>query len=182
MDKRMAKRLKKVIIAIVILIIIAGIGLFLFLFGGNEDSETYDVPDDCEVEVIFSDYTAKDNVITFNCNLYLENHSSEDKYYKVICDFATEYNVKMIEEQELTCCDQETDFDVFFVPAQTQGIFEVKCVSNGDDSIKKPDRRAPGVIVEDVSEEFVEPEKFVKQDVYLGINGNNDVFYNLEEE
>lgn len=178
----MVKRLKKFIVFIVSLIIIAGIGLFLFLFGGFESTEKYEVPENCEAEVSFSEYSAKKDTITFYCNVYLENHSSEDKYYKVICDFATEYNVKMIEEQELTCYDNETDFDVFFVPAQTQGIFEVKCVSNGDDSIKKPDRRAPGVIVEEVSEELVEPEKFVKQDVYLGINGNNDVFYNLEEE
>ena len=178
----MAKRLKKVIIAIVILIIIAGIGLFLFLFGGSGGSETYDVPENCEVEIVFSEYTAKDDVITFDCNVYLENHSSEDKYYKLSGDFEKEYSVKMIEERSLTAYDKLTDFDTFFVPAQTQGIFEVKFVSKGDGSIKKPDRNSPGIVVEEVSEELVESGEFVKDEVYLGINGNNDVFYNLEEE
>lgn len=178
----MKKILKKVILAIISLILITGIGLFLFLFGNFDWTEKYDVPDDCEVEVAFTDYKSKDDVVTFYCNLYIENHSSEDKYYKVNCDFRTEYIVKMIEERELICCDGETDFDTFFVPAQTKGAFKVKCVSNGDASKLKPDRRSPGVIVEDISKELVESEKFVKQDVYLGINDSNNVYYNLDEE
>ena len=177
----MVKRLKKVIIVIISLILIAGISVFVFLFGGSGGSETYDVPENCEVEIVFSEYTAKDDVITFDCNVYIENHSSEDKYYKLNGDFEKEYSVGMIEERTLKGFDESTDFDTFFVPAQTQGIFEVKFISKGDDSVKKPDRNSPGVIVEEISESLVEEEKFVKNDVYLGINGNNDVFYNLEE-
>ncbi len=174
--------MKKVIIFIVSLTIIAGIGLFLFLFGDFESTEKYEVPENCEAEVSFSEYTAKNDTITFYCNMYLENHSSEGKYYKLSGDFRTEYFVKMIEKRTLTCYDLETNFDTFFVPAQTQGIFEVKFVSKGDDSIKKPDRRGPGVEVEEVPENLVVSDGFVKNDIYVGINGNNDVFYNIEEK
>ena len=163
---KVKKIFKRVILAIISLILIAGIGLFLFLFGDFDWIEKNDVPDDCVAQVTFTDYKSKDDVVTFYCNLYIENHSSEDKYYKVDCDFRTEYIVKMIEERELTCFDNETGFDTFFVPSQTGVAFKVNCVSNGDDSKLKPDRRSPGVIVEEISEELVEADKIVNDDVF----------------
>lgn len=155
---------------------------FLFLFGFGKNLETDELPENCEIQITLADYTAKDDVITFNCEVDLENHSSEDKYYKISGDFKTEYNAKMIDERVLPCYDTETDFEVFFVPAQTVGLFKVSFTSTGDDSVKKPDRLAPDVVVEEVSENLVEKDEFVKNEVYLGINGNSDVFYNIEDK
>ena len=168
--------MKKAIIIVVGLIVVVLAVVFLFGLSGN--SETDQLPENCVVDVVFSDYSAEDDIITFNCEVDIENHSSVDRYYKISGDFKTEYNAKMIDERVLSCYDKETGYEVFFVPAGTVGLFEVSFKSEGDDSVKKPDRLSPVLVVEEVSADIVKKDEFVKNEVYLGINGNSDVFYN----
>ena len=171
MDKRMDEELKKIIVFIIVGVLLIGGGVTSKMHRGIEK-----LPENCEAEIIFDDYIAQDGVITFNCKVYLGNHSSEDKYYKMSGDFRAEYNAKMIDERVLPCYDTETDYEIFFVPAQTEGIFEVSFTSTGDETVKKPDRLSPTLSVKEISTTLVDEDKFVKNDVYIGINGNNDVF------
>ena len=163
--------MKKIIVLVLLGVVLVGAVVASVML-----KESNDLPENCKVDITLSDYIAKDNVIVFNCEMDIENHSSEDKYYKISGDFKTEYNAKMIDERVLPGYDIETDFAVFFVPAGTVGLFDVSFKSAGNDSVNKPDRLAPALVVEEVPENLVDKDGFVKNEVYIGINGNRDVF------
>ncbi len=143
MDKGLDEELKKLIAFIIVVLLI---GCVAYVVLRNTDK----LPENCEAEIIFDDYTVQDGVITFNCRVYLRNNSSEEKYYKMSGDFKTEYNAKMIDERVLSCYDRETGSTIFFAPAQAEVIFEVSFSSTGDDSVKKPDRLSPALSVEEI--------------------------------
>lgn len=173
----MDEKLKKSLIFILVGVSLIGVVAVIVML-----KETDDIPENCKVEVIFNDYIAEDDNITFNCNIIFENHSFDDKFYKLSGDFRTEYYAGMIEERTLVCYDSQTNFNIFFIPAQTQGVFEVAFTSKGDSSVKKPDKLAPKVMVEEVSKNIANSNKFVKNAVYIGLNGNSDIFFNSTED
>ena len=111
--------------------------------------------------VALDDYTNTEGAILFNTRVILTNNTQKDKFVLIKGDFETEYKVGMIETQILEGFDTQTGFKIFLIPADSQILFDVSFSARGKAGMKKPDRLAPEIVIEEIAESDVNTSEVV---------------------
>ncbi len=137
--------------------------LLVFVSCGKSDEEQ-DVlqKSDFTIDgVSLDDYTNTEGDIVFNTTILLTNNTQEDKFVSIKGDFETEYKVGMIKTQILEGFDTETGFKIFLIPADSQILFNVSFSASGKAGMKKTDRLAPEIIIEEITENEINTSEVV---------------------
>ncbi|MBR3789413.1 MAG: hypothetical protein IKJ86_05440 [Clostridia bacterium] len=143
-------------------LVVISVILVLVSCGKSDEQEDVLQNSDFTIDsVSLDDYTNIEGDIVFNTAVLLTNNTQEDKFVSIKGDFETEYKVGMIETQILEGFDTETGFKIFLIPADSQIMFDVSFSTKGKDGMKKPDRLAPEIIIEEVAESEVNTSEVV---------------------
>ena len=143
-------------------LVVISVILVLVSCGKSDEQEDVLQNSDFTIDsVSLDDYANIEGDIVFNTAVLLTNNTQEDKFVSIKGDFETEYKVGMIETQILEGFDTETGFKIFLIPADSQIMFDVSFSTKGKDGMKKPDRLAPEIIIEEVSESEVNTSEVV---------------------
>ncbi|MBR3810286.1 MAG: hypothetical protein IKK46_08300 [Clostridia bacterium] len=143
-------------------LVVISVILVLVSCGKSDEQEDVLQNSDFTIDsVSLDDYANIEGDIVFNTAVLLTNNTQEDKFVSIKGDFETEYKVGMIETQILEGFDTETGFKIFLIPADSQIMFDVSFSTKGKDGMKKPDRLAPEIIIEEVAESEVNTSEVV---------------------
>ena len=108
-----------------------------------------------------NDFSISDGIVVFYTRMFVTNNTKIDKYFRIKGDFETEYKVKMINEQVLRGYDTKTGYTVFYLPAESNTLFDVSFSTSAYKTETKPDRLPPEILIEEVAQSEVNTSEVV---------------------
>lgn len=147
---------------IIVLLLVSILLLFVSSCTQNEEKQDESGKQNLTVNsVSCDDFSISDGIVIFYTRMFVTNNTKTDKYFRIKGDFETEYKVKMINEQILSGYDATTGYTVFFLPAESNTLFDVSFSTSAYKTETKPDRLPPEIIIEEVAQSEVNTSEVV---------------------